>query len=77
MMALGGGYAGVVFGSVEDVAGVSGNINVAVGGVQVSFLFNNSGFMGVTAGLGGPPLPFPEASGVMTHTGIAALNRCK
>ncbi len=66
-------FAGGILGSVEDLSGSAGTINVSIGVVNFSLMASSSGSIGVTVGIG----PGKGGSGVVSETKIRALNRCR
>lgn len=62
-------FVGVVRGGIENVSGVTGNINLIVGPISMTLLLNNDvGLLGGTIGIG-PGIPIPiQASGTVSDT---------
>src|SRR5207302_1361328 len=67
-----GGFVGGVFGGTDAIAGITANLNISIGPINVSALYNASGFAGFTIGAGRTPLPL-GGSATVGKTGTLTL----
>ncbi|MBI2526324.1 MAG: RHS repeat protein [Candidatus Rokubacteria bacterium] len=50
-------FAGFIFGGVDNISGVTANLNIGLGPFSLTLLYNNAGFGGLTLGAGPSALP--------------------
>jgi hypothetical protein len=67
-----GGFVGVVFGGTDAVAGITANLNISIGPINVSGLYNAGGFAGFTIAAGPTAVPF-GGSATVGKTGTLTL----
>ena len=50
-------FAGFIFGGVDNISGVTANLNIGLGPFSLTLLYSNAGFAALTLGAGPSALP--------------------
>lgn len=62
-------FGGFVLGGVDNISGITGNLNIGVGNLSLGLLYGSRGFVGLTIGAGPSALSLSgSATGVVTGT---------